>query len=722
MFNRYILLFLSIMLTSPALPQSVIGSYPFSDASLPVDIRLDDLVSRLTLEQKTSLMLYNSPGIDSLGIPSYNWWNEALHGVARAGKATVFPQAIALAATFDDRLVYHVASAISNEARAKYHAAVFKNNRAQYAGLTFWSPNINIFRDPRWGRGQETYGEDPYLTASLGVAFVRGLQGNDPRYLKAAACAKHFAVHSGPEKSRHKFDAMPDERDLRETYLPAFQALVDAKVEGIMCAYNSLYGLPCCGSRYLLDGILRREWGFKGYIVSDCWALMDFWRSHKAVQNSVAAAAMAAGAGVDLNCGVTYRSLPQAVREGLVTETTVDTLVRLLLRTRFKLGLFDTDSLSPWSALDPALVDGPQHRRLAYEAAATSMVLLKNNGVLPLHKDTLRKIFVTGPTATDLFALVGNYNGWSGTMVTFLEGITACAGTGTLVDYLQGCRLYAKKDTYYGFWEARLADVTIACMGLTRMLEGEEGEAIMNKTGGDRKEITLPPNQVEFIRQLKMKSGNKPLIVVVTGGSATAMPEILDMADAVILAWYPGEEGGTALADILFGDVNPSGKLPVTFYKSVDDLPPFDDYSMDNRTYRYFRGEPEFEFGYGLSYTTFDFLQATPDKDEASINDTVSLTVTLRNTGNDDGDEVIQVYGSKTDPRLFRPIKTLIGFKRVSLKKGETKQVTLPVAVRTLACWDVQKHQYVIEPGKYELQIGASSKDIRLRQEIRLNK
>lgn len=451
MLNRYGLLFLSIMLTGPALPQSGVRFRPFSDASLPVDARLNDLMSRLTLEQKAGLMLYNSPGIDSLNIPSYNWWNEALHGVARAGKATVFPQAIAMAATFDDSLVYHVASAISDEAGAKYHAAVSKNNRAQYAGLTFWSPNINIFRDPRWGRGQETYGEDPYLTACQGAAFVRGLQGNNPSYLKAAACAKHFAVHSGPEKSRHKFDAIPDERDLRET---------------------------------------------------------------------------------------------------------------------------------------------------------------------------------------------------------FLEGITARAGTGTLVDYLQGCRLYTRIDTYYGFREARLADVTIACMGLTRMLEGEEG--------------------------------------------------------------------GNALADILFGDVNPSGKLPVTFYKSVDDLPPFDDYSMDNRTYRYFKGEPAFEFGFGLSYTTFDFLEATPDKEEASMNDTVSLSVTIQNTGNYDGDEVIQVYGSKTDPLIFRPKKTLISFKRVHLKKGETKQVTVPVAVRTLACWDVQKHQYVIEPGKYELQVGASSKDIRLRKEIRV--
>jgi beta-glucosidase len=395
-------------------PGGKVKDYKFRNPAMPLEERIDDLISHLTLEQKAGIMLYDSPGIDSLGIPAYNWWNECLHGVARAGKATVFPQAIGLAALFDDSLVFQIASAISDEARAKYNTAVKKNNRAQYAGLTFWTPNINIFRDPRWGRGQETYGEDPYLTARIGVAFVKGLQGNNPRYLKAAACAKHFAVHSGPENTRHEFNAMPDERDFRETYLPAFKSLVDAEVEAVMCAYNRLYDLPCCGSPYLLNDILRQEWGFKGHIVSDCWAPDDFYKTHKVVKTEVEAAAMAANAGVNLNCGYTYEVLPDAVKQGLVRESTIDSILRPLLRTRFKLGLFDPDSLNPFSAIDPSIVDCDRHRQLAYEAAAKSIVLLKNNGILPLRKDTLKKIYVTGPTATDVFALVGNYNGWSG--------------------------------------------------------------------------------------------------------------------------------------------------------------------------------------------------------------------------------------------------------------------------------------------------------------------
>ncbi|MCX6233439.1 MAG: glycoside hydrolase family 3 C-terminal domain-containing protein [Bacteroidetes bacterium] len=696
------------------------SEYEFKDPALPLDVRINDLISRLTLEQKASMMLYNSPAIDNLGIPAYNWWNECLHGVARAGKATVFPQAIGLAATFDDSLIYRVAAVISSEARAKFNVAAAKNNRAQYAGLSFWAPNINIFRDPRWGRGQETYGEDPFLTSRLGVAFVRGLQGEDPKYLKAAACAKHFAVHSGPENIRHKFNALPEERDFRETYLLAFKSLVDAKVEAVMCAYNRLYDLPCCGSPYLLYDILRKEWSFKGHIVSDCWAPDDFFKTHKVVKTEVEAAAMAANAGVNLNCGYTYKVLPDAVKQGLVTENTIDSILRPLLRTRFRLGLFDPDSLNPYSAIDPAIVDCDKHRQLAYEAAAKSIVLLKNNGILPLRGDTLKKIYVTGPTATDVFALVGNYNGWSGNMVTFLEGITQRVDAGTIVDYLQGCRLYAKKDHYYGFWEARMADVTIAFMGLTRMLEGEEGEAIMTRTGGDRPDIALPENQVEFIRQMRDKIKDKPLIVVLTGGSAVAIPEILQLADAVLMAWYPGEEGGTALADVLFGDVNPSGRLPVTFYRSVKDLPPFDDYRMQGRTYRYFIGKPEFEFGFGLSYTTFDYKNANTDRTEVTGNDFINLNVILSNSGKYDGEEVIQVYGKKIDPVFFRPVKTLIGFQRVNIRKGEIKEVVIPLDISKLSYWDVEAQQYAVEPGKYEVQIGASSADIRLRTEINI--
>ncbi len=398
---------------------------PFRNPQLSTDQRIDDLLSRLTPEEKVSQMLYNSPAIDRLDIPAYNWWNECLHGVGRAGRATVFPQAIGLAATFDDDLIYRIADAISTEARAKYNEAIRKNNRVQYLGLTFWTPNINIFRDPRWGRGQETYGEDPYLTGRMGSAFVRGLQGNDPKYLKAAACAKHFAVHSGPEKTRHEFNALPDEKDFRETYLPAFKSLVDAKVEAVMCAYNRLYNEPCCGSKYLLSDILRNEWGFKGHIVTDCWALDDIWLRHKVVATREEAAAMAAKAGVNLNCGYIYKYLPVAIEKGLIPESILDTILKPLLRTRFRLGLFDPPGMVPWSALGPEVVDSPGHQDLAREAAVKSIVLLQNkNNILPLNRDSIRNIFVTGPTAADIMALVGNYNGWAGDMVTFLEGIT----------------------------------------------------------------------------------------------------------------------------------------------------------------------------------------------------------------------------------------------------------------------------------------------------------
>jgi beta-glucosidase len=687
------------------------AQFPFQNPELSTDERITDLISRMTLEEKTSQLLYNSPAINRLGIPEYNWWNECLHGVGRAGRATVYPQAIGLAATFDDDLVYRIADAISTEARAKYNEAIRKNNRVQYLGLSFWTPNINIFRDPRWGRGQETYGEDPYLTGRMGSAFVRGLQGNDPVYLKAAACAKHYAVHSGPEKTRHEFNALPDEKDFRETYLPAFKYLVDAKVEAVMCAYNRVYDEPCCGSKYLLKDILRNEWGFEGHIVSDCWALDDIWARHKVVDTREEAAAMAALAGVNLNCGYIYKYIPKAIEQGLMTESAVDSILRPLLRTRFRLGLFDPPELLPWADISPGVVDSPEHRKLAYEAAVKSIVLLQNkNQVLPLNRDSIRNIFVTGPTAADVMALVGNYNGWAGDMVTFLEGITRVVDVGTVVDYSMGC-LMNTPGNYTGFWEAKMADAVVVCLGNSKMMEGEEGEAMLNPEGGDRSDIRLPESQREFIRLMREKVPDKPVIAVITGGSAIALQEVLEASDAVIFAWYPGEQGGTAVADILFGKANPSGRLPVTFYKSTDDLPPFDDYSMKGRTYRFFTGEPLFPFGYGLSYTNFEYTGMAIPEGAQTGGEKLRANLTVINTGDRAGEEVVLIYASKAgEPigkpgsNVWRPEKSLVGFSRVFLEAGETRTIPIEADLMNMHQWDEQNQSYYVEKGNYVLK------------------
>lgn len=691
------------------------NNFPFWNPELPVEQRIEDLISQLTLDEKASLMLYNSPAIKRLGIPEYNWWNECLHGVARAGKATVFPQAIGLAATFDEDLIFRVATAISDEARAKHHEAVKMGNRAQYNGLSFWTPNINIFRDPRWGRGQETYGEDPFLTSRIGIAFVKGLQGNNPDYLKTTACAKHYVVHSGPEKIRHEFNALPDERDFRETYLPAFQALVeDAHVEAVMCAYNRTYDEPCCGSNFLIDSILRNEWHFGGHVVSDCWALDDIWLRHKVVPTRAEAAAMAAKAGVNLNCGYIYSYLPNAVDTGLITEEIVNNALKPLLRTRFNLGLFDLDALNSYSKIPKAVVNCEKHRQLAYETAAKSIVLLKNkNGILPLNPDTLKNLFVTGPTATDINCLLGNYNGLSGGFVTILEGLINRVNAGAIVEHNQGF-MYHNDSIMHGFWQASRADAVIVCIGLSPLFEGEEGDAMMNPNGGDRVSISLPQNQVEYVRKMRERIGNKPLIVVLTGGSALAIPEINELADAILFAWYPGEQGGNALADILFGDVNPSGRLPVTFYKSDNDLPAFENYTMEGRTYRYFRGEPLFPFGYGLSFTRFEYSNMVVKTDSEKI----QVTFSVKNTGDYDGDEVIQIYTRKMNPIFWRPIRQLVGFKRISLKKGEQKSVTMEINKKQFQYWNVNEHKYMIEPGDYEILVGSSSADIKLKNII----
>lgn len=696
------------------------AQYPFQDPTIDTEIRINDLLGRLTLEEKASMMLHNNPAIERLGIPAYNWWNESLHGVARAGKATVFPQAIGLAATFDEDLIFRVADAISDEARAKHNAAVAKNNYQQYTGLTFWSPNVNIFRDPRWGRGQETYGEDPFLTSRLGIAYVNGLQGDNPNFLKASACAKHFVVHSGPEETRHSFNAIPSEIDLYETYLPAFKALVDGGVESVMCAYNQLYGEPCCGNQFLLVDLLRNKWNFKGHIVSDCWAIMDFITHQKIADNGSDAAVIAANAGVNLNCGVNYKYIPEAVWQGKISEQKIDTLLAPVIRTRIKLGLLDNPDANPYSKIQPDVVNCTQHQQLAYETAVKSIVLLKNdNQTLPLKKDKLKKIFLTGPTMLDNSVLLGNYNGFSDNLITFLEGLINKVDIGTVVDYNIGTLLNTT-NVFSGLYLASDADVIIASIGNTMMLEGENGDAILSTSGGDRNDLKLPENQVELLRKLKKQAPEKPLVVIVTGGSAIDLKEVSDLADALLFVWYPGEQGGNALADILFGIQNPSGRLPVTLYKSVEDLPAFDDYNMQNRTYRFFKESPLYPFGYGLNYSSFQYSDAeisTPKSEKEEIN----ITVKIKNTGFFDGEEVVQLYVVKPALHDRNPIKSLCGFKRVALKADESKQITIIVNKTDLKAWDVVSKEYVLTKGIYEFQVGSSSANIKLTTHINLH-
>ena len=509
----------------------------YKDPSQPIEKRVADLISRMTLEEKASQMLHEAKAVERLGIPEYNWWNECLHGVARAGRATVFPQAIGMAASFDTDLFLRVATAISDEARAKYHAAVSAGNRGHYKGLTFWTPNVNIFRDPRWGRGQETYGEDPFLASELGVAFVKGLQGNDPKYMKTAACAKHFAVHSGPEADRHHFDALVSQKDLHETYLPAFKALVEADVEAVMGAYNRTLGEPCCGSQLLLVDILRKAWNFKGHVVSDCWAVRDFHEHHKVTSRPEESVALAVDKGCDVNCGCTYEFLVKAVQEGLLDESTVDESLARLFTTRFKLGMFDPQGDVPFSKISMDVVNCDSHRQLAREAATKSIVLLKNeNNLLPLKKEK-KKLLLIGPNAASISVLLGNYYGLSDKLVTILEGVVGKLDESTSIGYRTGCLLKdnSLETKNWAFHEAENADVIIAAFGLDPSLEGEEGDAIASDETGDRSDISLPRGQEEFLRQIK--ASGTPIVLILAGGSPIAFPE--DIADAILFMSVP---------------------------------------------------------------------------------------------------------------------------------------------------------------------------------------
>jgi beta-glucosidase len=675
----------------------------YLDPTLPVQQRVNDLISRMTLEEKVSQMQDAAPAIPRLGIPAYNWWNEALHGVARAGTATVFPQAIGLAATWDTDLLHRVADVISTEARAKYNDARLHGNSARYFGLTFWSPNINIFRDPRWGRGQETYGEDPFLTSRLGVAFVTGLQGDNADYLKTIATPKHFAVHSGPEQSRHRFNVPVSLHDLAESYLPAFRAtIVEGRAASIMCAYNSVVNDPACTNVMLFEA-LRNSWGFHGYVVSDCGAVSDIFEGHKYVSSREKAAALAVRSGTDLTCGDEFRSLPAAIRDGFIFPGDIDNAVRNLFEARFRLGMFDPPERVPWSKLTLAENDTPEHRALALQAARESIVLLKNErNALPLSQN-VKSIAVIGPVADSRSVLLGNYNGEPSRYTTLFDGIRKRFGNAKILHSI-GSPLtepVERSDFTQPPWAlphppdklrdeaialARRADVIIAMVGITPDLEGEEMQVYApGFSGGDRTSLDLPRPQEELLEALA--ATGKPLIVVLTGGSALAVNWAQEHAAAIVMAWYPGEEGGTALAELLAGDYNPSGRLPVTFYTGTEQLPSFENYSMANRTYRYFSGTPLYPFGFGLSYTTFSYSNPRLDRDEITATDSVTISVDVKNTGAVAGDEVVELYLSQPGVAAG-PSRSLEGFTRIHLNPGEQKTVSIALSGRQLSSVD----------------------------------
>jgi beta-glucosidase len=828
---------------------------PYRNPSLPIETRVNDLVSRMTLEEKVSQMMNGSTPVERLGIPAYEWWNEALHGVARAGYATVFPQAIGLAATWNTDLMYRVADVISTEARAKHHEFVRQNQRLRYQGLTFWSPNINIFRDPRWGRGQETYGEDPYLTARLGVEFVKGLQGNDPRYFKVIATPKHYAVHSGPEPERHSFDAPANERDLRETYLPAFRAtIVEAKADSVMCAYNRTNTEPCCTNKRLMTDILRGEWKFGGFVVSDCGAIDDIWKFHQYVKTEMEASALAVKAGTDLTCGREYRSLIQAVKQNLITEAEIDVAVKRLMTARFRLGMFDPPSMVRYAQIPYSENDSPAHRQLSLTAAHESMVLLKNeNQLLPLKKD-IKRLAVIGPNADALESLLGNYNGTPSKYVTPLTGIrskvspqtevlfapgtykigattvpvpSASLGTGLKGEYfdnremkgepvltrvdqdinfdwgafspapqltpqnfsvrwtgklivrqsgkyvlggagngglrvhidgkvlveelanrrtkvvtkeieLEAGRSYDIRFDYYVgantfaaaklVWSApngertlreeaintaRQADAVVIFLGLSPLVEGEEMDVPFEGfRGGDRTSIDLPKQQEELLKAVQALG--KPVVLVLLNGSAIAVNWANEHVPAILESWYPGAEGGTAIADVLFGDYNPSGRLPVTFYKSVEQLPPFTDYSMQGRTYRYFKGAPLYPFGFGLSYSKFKYANLRLSAKGINAGDSITVSAEVQNVSGRAGEEVAQLYISDEASSVPAAIRSLAGFNRINLKPGEKRRVSFTLTPSQMSVID-DSGRRVIEPGRFMVSIGGRQPDLSRR-------
>ena len=686
----------------------------FQDPAETLDRRIDDLIARLTLSEKINQLLHENNAVPRLDVPAYNWWNEACHGVGRNGRATVFPQVIGLGATWNRALVKRVANTIADEARAKHHAAIAAGRRGQYQGLTFWTPNINIFRDPRWGRGQETFGEDPFLTGELGLAMVQGLQGDHPHYLKTAACAKHYAVHSGPEQERHTFDACPTPKDLEETYLPAFEKLVKAGVEAVMGAYNRTLGEPCCGSKFLLGEVLRKRWGFQGHVVSDCGAVDDFHQHHKITRDAAESAALAVKNGCDLNCGCTYNDLIVAVKQGLITEAEIEISLRRLLSTKFKLGLLDAPELLPWSKTPVSVIDCDAHRALSREAAVESIVLLKNNGILPLRPD-YESILVAGPTAASTTVLLGNYYGFSPRLVTLAEGILERAPEGCRVVYRTGCPLSSPMapGVNYTYGTASENEVTIAVIGLDPSLEGEEGDTVASPTGGDRDRIELPAVQRDFLIELRKHA--RKLIVVLTGGSAIAVPEVHELADAVLQVWYPGCEGGRALAAVLFGDVSPSGKLPVTVPRRTEDLPAFSDYAMKGRTYRFAGITPLYPFGFGLSYSKLSYGPLVLNVAKLARSGEVVATTTLTNASNHAAIEAVQCYVTPPQDRADAPLATLVDFQKVSLPANGKVTVEFRLLASAFAQFDAQGRSVHLA-GSYGVVIGSASPGIRAQE------
>ena len=680
--------------------------------------RAKELVSKMTLQEKCSQMLHKAPSIKRLNVSSYNWWNEALHGVARAGVATIFPQAIGLAATFDEELIESIGDAVATEGRAKFNMQQRFGDTDIYKGITFWSPNVNIFRDPRWGRGHETFGEDPHLSSRLGVRYIHGLQGNDENYLKSAACVKHFAVHSGPEDLRHSFNAEVSMQDLYETYLPAFEACVkEAKVEAVMGAYNRTNGEPCCGSKFLLQDILRGDWEFDGHVVSDCWAIKDFYMYHGVTDGPVESVALAVNNGCDLNCGNLFLYLEKAVEQGLVSEEKITTAVERLFTTRMKLGLFDEPSKVPFSSISYDVVDSQEMKEMNLDVARRTLVLLKNeNNLLPLDKNKIKSIGIIGPNANNRRALVGNYEGTASRYITISEGIQDYLGQDVRVYYSEGCHLHKDKVENLAERNDRLSevksvcamsDVVIACMGLDPSLEGEEGDEGNQYASGDKKDLNLPGLQEEVLKAI-YESG-KPTILVLLSGSALAINWAHDHIPAIIQGWYPGAQGGRAIAEAIFGDFSPEGKLPITFYKTTEELPEFTDYSMKERTYRYMSKEALYPFGYGLSYTEFEIDNVQADTEVIDDNG-VNIQLTISNTGNYKARNTVQVYVKAERPGTPNP--QLKSFQKVELAPGQKKELSVYLPISAFSLCDTDGKRYV-EEGLYTIYVGDSQPDKR---------
>lgn len=684
---------------------------PYLDPKLPLETRVNDLLKRMTLEEKALQMDNRTPAIPRLQIPAYDWWNEALHGVARAGLATSFPQPIGLAATFNETEMFNMGTMVSDEARAKHHQFAREGKRGEYTGLTFYSPNVNIFRDPRWGRGHETFGEDPYLTGKLGVAFVKSMQGDNPNYFKTITTAKHFAVHSGPEPSRHEFDAKPSKRDLWETYLPAFKMLThEGKVYSFMCAYNRLFGQPCCSDAFLLNDILRKKWGFKGFVATDCGAVYDFYTFHKTAKDSIEAVAQAIKAGADNQCyGYTKAVIP-AIKQGLLKESELDTAVARLLRAKFKLGVFDPDDVNPYANIPYSVVNSEKHQAQALKMARESMVLLKNNGVLPLKKG-IKKIAVIGPNANDAEVLLGNYNGEPAHVVSPLEGMQK-AFPNALIHYAKGCAIidtpgYNRKAEFAAALTiAAKAEVIVFVGGISPRLEGEDLKVkVPGFLGGDKTDLNLPTVQTDLLKELK-KLG-KPIVLVLVNGSALTINWENDNLDAIVESWYGGERGGQAIGDVLAGAYNPAGRLPVTFYKSITDIPAFEEYSMAGKTYRYVTKPVLYPFGYGLSYTQFEYTNLKLASAKLTEKTPLKISLTISNIGAYDGDEVVQLY-IKQEGNQYA-LKELKGFKRIHIKQGETKALNFDLKHSDIQHYVEGLDDLDTVKGKVKVMVGPSS-------------